>query len=38
MVFDTAEEKRFSSWQSTKLRKCNTDKTTEVLQATNEEG
>lgn len=33
MVFDTPEENRFSSWQSTKLRKDNADKTTKVLQA-----
>lgn len=38
MVFDTAEENHFSSWQSTKLRKDNADETTKVLQATNEGG
>lgn len=38
MVFDTAEENRFSSWQSTKLRKDNADKTTKILQATNKGG
>lgn len=38
MVFDTAEENRFSCWQSTNLRKDNADKTTKVLQATNEGG